>query len=380
MIRALALWLLILACAGTLVAWNMAPFRAAEPRIRAKDLSFLPAPDVARSLALGHANSVARLRWIDSFAYFQFQIDRRNDALPDGSSGFQRLYDLLIALDPHFAPFYHHAGLNTGAVAGRMDRALGYLLRGTIELPHDTSIWRHAASVLNGYYSIGATHPQQMESFLRAWADAETDENGRMVVQEWMRTMARRQQRGLEQLPYWLEQLAASRPGSSAGDYVERTIREQLTRYAFAELGAVVDQVLATGRPVDGLSDLLDPEIVSNRRIDARWGPFGMGDGRLALRSDPFGYPYVWRDGAVDSLGLEYALFEQVVGNANRELDARAQQEGRFPHDVREAVLWSRIGDPPAGVTLVLEHHQLRADYPPPVAQAWPLREMHRAR
>ncbi|MBA3684553.1 MAG: hypothetical protein H0W72_04850 [Planctomycetes bacterium] len=370
------IWLLILACAGSLIAWNAVPFRAAQPKIRTKELSFLPAAELAGALSFGHANSVSRLRWIDSFAYFQLQLDRRDDSISGGRSGFKRLYDLLIALDPQFAPFYHHAGLNTGAITGRMDLALGYLLRGTMELPHDSEIWRHAASVFQTHYRIMETHPEQFEAFLAAWADAEASDNGRRIIDEWLRTISRRHARGLEQLPYWLDRLAATKPGSSAAEYIEDTLREQLAHYALAELTSIADALRSAGRPIAGLTDLIDPLTVASRRIDLRWGPFAISDGQLGLRSDPYGHPYVWRDGAVVSIGLERARYERALGISGGGLENRAQVEGRFPRDLAEAQAWAGIGEPPAGGRLVLEDHVLRCAFAPPPTEPWPLRTM----
>src|ERR1043165_3865084 len=104
--RGYGLGLVIVAGAVALLGWNSSRFLTAKHEIRAKDLDFLPAPEVAGVLALGHANTLAKLRWIDSFAYFQFQLDRQDDRVAGGGSGFQRLYATLIQLDPRFEPFY----------------------------------------------------------------------------------------------------------------------------------------------------------------------------------------------------------------------------------------------------------------------------------
>src|SRR5262245_34756719 len=107
MIPSLFRWLGMAACAAALIGWNAQRFVGAESRIRMKDLEFFPTPVVAKLMAMGQDNTVAKLRWIDSFSYFQLQIDRRDDTVAGDdktSGGFQRLYDTLIALDPLFEP------------------------------------------------------------------------------------------------------------------------------------------------------------------------------------------------------------------------------------------------------------------------------------
>src|SRR5476649_285062 len=154
-LRTFSLAALGLLCAGTLIGWNFSRFVGAQEQIYSKDLDFLPTPEVAKLLCFGHSNTISKLRWIDSFAYFQLQLDRRNDRLSgDGPGGFRRLYDTLIELDPLFEPFYQHAALCTGGLLGQNYIALGYLLRGLINLPHQTSLWRHAAAMLVANFDL----------------------------------------------------------------------------------------------------------------------------------------------------------------------------------------------------------------------------------
>ena len=116
-------------CALALVGWNISRFVGAEGRIRAKDLTFLPVPEVARLLAVGHTNTVAKLRWIDSFAYFQWQLDRQDDRVAGGGSGVERLYATLIQLDPNFRVFYEHAAINLSGVLSHHQSALAEIGR-----------------------------------------------------------------------------------------------------------------------------------------------------------------------------------------------------------------------------------------------------------
>ena len=131
--RRSALVLIMAVLALGLIGWNASRFIGAEARIRTKDLSFLPSPVVGHLLALGHQSTVAKLRWIDSFAYFQLQLDRKDDRVAGtGESAFVRLYDLLISLDDHFLPFYEHAVLNLGGIQNRPGDTLSVIQRGLL--------------------------------------------------------------------------------------------------------------------------------------------------------------------------------------------------------------------------------------------------------
>jgi hypothetical protein len=139
-----SLWLpLACCCTAALLCWNGSRFIGAKAKIRMKDLTFLPSPQTARLLTLGHNNTVAKLRWIDSFAYFQMQLERKDDTVAStGDSAFGRLYDTLIALDPHFIPLYEHALLNLAGLLSHHQAILSLLQRGLIDNPHSTVLWR----------------------------------------------------------------------------------------------------------------------------------------------------------------------------------------------------------------------------------------------
>jgi hypothetical protein len=353
-----------------LVGWNGQRFRNHEQVIRAKDLSFLPSPEVARVLAFGHANSLARLRWIDAFAYFEFQLDRKDDTVAGGGRGFERLYDTLIALDPHFAPFYQHAALAVGGILGRHDRELGYLMRGLMELPHETSLWRHAASVLYVTYQWDERQPLLMDAYLDSWAAAEDDPMQKRAVWEWKAGMARRRFHGLEQIPYWLDRLAETPPGTPMGDYIEATIREQVAVYGVAELNAVLADRRAAGLPVARVEDLLDPERLNARHLDGRFGPVQAdAAGRPVLRDDPYGYPYALRDGVVVSPGHELYRFQRRIMGCNIKL------RGAVFADVA-AIRASGFVLPevPAGVAIEWRDGALVTTLPTPPAKPMPLR------
>lgn len=362
--------LLALALVVTAVTWNGLRFRTDERTIRTKDLSFLPAPEVAKALAFGHDNSASRLRWIDTFAYFQLQLDRKDDTVAGGGRGFERLYDTLIALDPHFEPYYHHAALAVGGLLGRHDRELGYLLRGTQELPHCTQLWRHAASVLYLSFHWDERHPGPMDHFLAAWAASELDEQQRRQVWDWKAAMARRRFRGLEQLPYWLDRLADTAAKTPMGDYIEDVIYEQLVGYALRELNTVLADRRSAGLPAESVADLLDPARLNARHLDATWGPVTSdANGNPVLRCDPYGYAYEVQAGEVVSPGRQYWQFERAV---------RAANAGNLARDYADLAALRAAGvslpEPPLAASLRLEEGRLIAVVPDPVGEPLHLR------
>lgn len=357
---------LILVLAATAVGWNARGLIGHERAVREKDLHFLPSPAVARVLASGHANSVSRLRWIDTFAYFQFQLDRKDDTIAGGGSGFERLYDMLIGLDPRFEPYYQHAALCLGGVVGRHQQELAYLQRGTLELPHATALWRLAAAVLVTYFDWDEHQPRNLDRFLAAWADAETDDAARASVWQWQRSLARRRLAGLEQVPYWLERLHATSAGSPMSAYIEGVLREQLARYAVDELTAVAVARRAAGEPVERIEDLLDGPRLAARRLHPQLGPVATVGGRMALRSDPFGHPYALQGDRVVSPGLAHLDFVKAVAGADRKLQSIAPDRG-WPEDLAGAAA-AGIGLPeaPAGAAIEYRDRHLVARLPDP--------------
>jgi hypothetical protein len=351
------------------VSWNGMRFRAASEVIRTKDLSFLPSPEVAQVLAFGHDNSVARLRWIDAFAYLQLQFERKDDTVAGGGRGFERLYDTLIALDPHFLPFYQHAALAVGGILGRHDRELGYLTGGLTYRPHDTSLWRLASSILYANFKWDERQPRLMDAFLAAWADAELDEQQRRQVWDWKAAMARRRFSGLEQLSYWLDRLVNVKADTAMGNYVEDTIREQLVAYALTELNAILADRRAAGLPVARIEDLLDPPRLNARGLDLHWGPVGVDEqSQPMMRPDPFGHPYVIEDGVVISRGARLHRFERAVRGVNIQI---ANQGLTDLEAIRASGV--QIPTPPPGASYEMRGGQLVAVLPEPPGRPLPL-------
>ena len=365
--RRAGLGALILALAATLIGWNARALIGHERVVRAKDLDFLPSPAVGRVLACGHPNSASRLRWIDAFAYFQFQLDRKDDRVAGGGSGFQRLYDLLIGLDPRFEPYYQHAALCLGGVVGRHQDELAYLQRGTLELPHASGLWRLSAAVLVTYFDWDAQQPRNLDRFLSAWADAEQDENAKATVWQWQRSLGRRRLAGLEQVPYWLDRLHSTAPGSPMSAYIDGILREQLARYAIDELSAIAAARRAAGEPVERIEDLLDGPRLAVRQLHAQLGPVGLSDGKLALRLDPFGHAYQLHDGRIHSPGLDLRDFAKAVAGADIKLQKIAVNEGGWPKDldgVTAAGVW--LPTAPPGAAIDYRDHHLSPQLPEP--------------
>jgi hypothetical protein len=402
--RGLALGALILVGGVGLVGWNSSRFLTAKPVIRAKNLDFLPAPETARVLALGHTNTLAKLRWIDSFAYFQYQLDRKDDRVAGGGNGFQRLYGTLIQLDPKFEPFYEHAALTMSGILTNHGGALAFLLQGTQELPHSTNLWRNLVATLKVFFKLDERQPVQFDSFLAAWSEAEADPDAKRTVWDWKRQFGRGFS-GLEQLPYWLTQLEQSAPGTPSGDYVEGTIRSLLTRFGIHELqGLLASWRIAHGgipttraelaqslplfdplsSPVEqgpwpkSLGEVLDPRQIRRRYPQGLppYGPIAVQNGRLTLKSDPYGLPWRLENGVIVSAGLLRAQTEESLRGANRTLLDLAQRHGSWPKTLEEAkALGLSLPTVPDGGILRLDGRQVVVDWPVDAGAPWKLRQ-----
>lgn len=400
------LTVLMLVGAGVLLGWNTSRFLVAKPEIRAKDLEFLPAPETARVLALGHNNTLAKLRWIDSFAYFQYQLDRKDDTVAGGGSGFKRLYETLIELDPKFQPFYEHAAMNTSGVMEQHWISLSFLMRGIQELPQSRELWRSAAANLKTFFAWDSQLPMQFDAFLAQWEAAEDLPEAKRLVWDWKRGFGSHAFKDLEQLPYWLDQLKATKPGTPNGDYIEGTIRELLARYGVRELNALA----ATWRIVQGgvprtrqelvenlalidpfrptreegpmltsFSELLDAGLVRRRYPKGLppFGPLAVSDGRLVLRSDPYGRPWTLRDGWVTSTGQVQTSYERNMGKLTAALLDLAQKQGRWPATLDEAkAMGLSLPAAPEGGTVRLDDRRLVVDWAVEAGEPWPLRQV----
>jgi hypothetical protein len=376
-------WIAAAALIAALIGWNASRFDPAAFTIRTKDLTFLPTPAMARMLTCGQAGAASKLQWIDSFAYFELQLERKDDSVSGGGQGFDRLYDILITLDPYYLPFYEHASFNTGAIVNRHDKALGFLLRGLLSLPHTTALWRLAAVELHTTYRYEERHPELLEDFLQHWADAEQTENDKKVVWEWSVAMSRRRNRGLEQLPYWQEQLARAEPGSSAATYVESAIREQLARFCLAELQALADSYLAHNWiPPTDTAQLLDPALIAERYPSTlpTLGPFLVQDGQVRLRSDPYGFPFTLAAGKPVSPGFERMRAMRRLSGTNTDIESIATNRGSWPKSLEEArAAGVRLPDLPPGGTYVFKDRHVSIAWTDPPQPPWPLRAQARA-
>lgn len=403
--RSYGLGAVIVLGAVVLIGWNSSRFLSAKPEIRAKDLDFLPAPETARVLALGHTNTLAKLRWIDSFAYFQYQLDRKDDTVAGGGTGFRRLYETLIALDPKFQPFYEHASMNTSGVLEQHWIALGFLMRGNQELPQSRELWRNTATCLKTFFHWDTKQPLLFDAFLAQWEAAEDLPEAKRMVWDWKRGFGSRAFTGLEQLPYWLDQLQATKAGTPNGDYVDTTIRELLARFGARELTALAASwrivrggVPATrGELADNLT-LIDPlrpvvadgprpmridEIVDPRLVRRRYptglpahGPLMVVDGRLTLRSDPYGWPWQLVGDHVVSIGQVHASYERTLGRVTVSLLELAQKEGRWPTTLEEAkAMGLDLPDPPEDGRLRLDGRQVVVDWSVEAGVSWVLRQ-----
>lgn len=355
--------------AVALVGWNASRFAGAQARIRTKELDFLPSPLAARLTACGHANTIAKLRWIDSFAYFQLVLDRKDDRIAaTGESAFERLYAMLLGLDPHFTDYHNNAALNLGAVLERPHRLMGILCQGLVDNPHDTGLWRQLAVLMYSTYRQEERNPAAFNGLLDDWATHELTEFRKQQVWDWKTNFARRTYQGLEQVPYWLEQLGHARPGTPTHDFVLGTLREQLARWGEQELKAL-------GARTDWAGGLVvEPEALARRwpgRISP-WAPVRRDGARVEVREDPFGYRYAWVDEAPVSRGLAYRKAERVAGALSAKLATAAIDTKRWPATIDELrAAGVAVPEPPPGAAWRIAGQRVELDQPPPEATAW---------
>lgn len=373
--RAILLVVAALGLTAGLVGLNVRPFLRAKPEIRSKDLSFLPSPAVIRLLAVGHFNSAQRLRWIDSFAYLQLQFDRRDDAVAGGQSGFTRLFDGLLALDPHYHQVYQHAAVCLNGVITDPHRALSYLVRGTMEIPDDFFLWQHTAAVLTTNFKWDETHPEAFDSFLTEWAEAMTDPNQRDAVLIWRQQHGRRSFRGLDIFAYWQERLVPTAENSSMARFIEGVMREELVKYAQETVTAIRKERAARGLLTDSLADCLDSKALNAVGIQAQWGPIHAVDGQPQWRHDPWGWPFGWEDGRLTSPGLERHRLTEWVHGINDRVRKQAQERGRWPTSLTEITEWD-ISLPPLQTDqeLIYRDQVVELIMVPPPFEPWPLR------
>ncbi len=367
----LALWPVIAFLGVAVLAWNGSQFIGTVPKPRAKDLDFLPSPIVAQALSLGQGTALAKLRWIDSFSYFQLQIDRLDDSVAgaDPRGGFERLYDTLISLDPLYRPFYEHAVLNTSGVLRHHRAGLAFLMRGLQEMPQDTGLWRLASAELAVSFEWAKRNPQALDRWLGTWEDSEPSEEGKQLVRDWRRGLAFTKVEGLETLPYWLEQMQRTQPGSPLGDFVESTVRELLAQHGTLVLPTVCEKQLLPWGAVQ-----LDAQLVV-RRWPHGPPPYGPIAADGSLRPDPYGWLWRQKGERVVSPGQEHVRFLKQTAGARLSIQAEADKRGRSPRDQAEAAEWGfTLPAPPDHGTWVFRDHLPTVHWPDPPAEPWKLR------
>ncbi len=375
--RMLPLWPAMLAISSILVWWNQLPLHDRSMHTRTKDLSFVPDPVLSRMLCIGQCGAASKLQWIDSFAYFELQLERRDDTLMGShQSGFQRLYDDLIAEDPYYEPFYEYGAFNVGGLLNRHDLALGLQLRGLLMLPQDPQLWRQAAAELYTSFSYEERQPALMDDFLQAWAAAMTDQVQQRQVWDWMAAMGRRQHLGTAQLSYWQSQRELFPPDSAEGRYIEAAMREELATYCVAELQALADAYRAHAMtPALELADCLDPQLVA-ARYPHQLPPFGplqlQADGtRILLRLDPYGYQFRMMGGHIISPGLQRNHLSQRLGFLRNDLD-EARKQAPIP-DLATAQRRLPLPELPPEAHWTWQDHTLGLAWEEPPGAPWPL-------
>ncbi|MDA3961643.1 MAG: hypothetical protein PF961_12695 [Planctomycetota bacterium] len=349
------LFALLLVLSGSLLAWNLSRFVGAKPQMRvATKLNFLPRPALARAMAMGHTNTLAKLRWINSFDYFAYQVEAQDDAVAGGTKGgFRRLYESLIALDPLYLPYYEHAVTTVGGIMGNHEDELYFTSLGVHNLPFAPSVWAMHVATLQVFFDLEERDPAKMEGILERWAEQERlNPNGDPSnPQAWLAALARRHFRGLGQVTYWGRVLAtADKPTAPQADLARSMMQEQLARHGEHQLQALVD---AAPSSVTELKSVLAESVLglvyaSPRAAADPAEPIGLtSDGSFVLRADPYGVPYRLLDGKVQSEGLVRAEARRRLAAYSGWLLSIATSRGAWPKDLDQARAWLGTQAPP---------------------------------
>jgi hypothetical protein len=365
------------------VRGDLSGLRLAKPVIITKELAFLPGPETARVLSLGQAGTAAKLRWIDSFRYQQHVLDHGEDLLPDGSSVFVRLHDTLIPLDPLYLPFYQSAVTNLGGIIGRHGDELRYVMIGLYNLPHEASLHRQRASTLYTFFNGEAAHPEIMDAILDDWASS--DPASRDQAWTWKVAMARRVYHGLEQVPYWQDQLARLTAGGQGTDpsaeYVRNILRQQLTAYAIERISAAAHGLELSPEQDAGWEILAErirrglAALPPEQQPPASCMPIARdASGVWHLRPDPWGLPWRQTGGVVTSEGLNRVHASAAIGQLNEAVRRAVLKAGRWPTSLDEVrALGITIPSLPSDSTLVLNGQALEIRFQDPPEAPWPL-------
>lgn len=356
------LLLALLALGGALVGWNISRFLDAKAVIRMDPhLEFLPEPEVAAALALGHRNTVAKLRWIDGFSHLSYQMDHA--ATSGSTDGLKRYYRTLIALDPRFPSYYEHAATVLGGLKGDLHAELAFGALGLHHNPTSTRLWAAFVAALSAHYRLEERFPEQMEDILQRWGEIERakERGAEHFPGDWLAALARRHNRGLEQMTYWGRLLLVSEEGSPQLVIARRTMREQLARYGLDQLQALVASYQArTGAPPVELAQVLGEDDLRAHYAgpDAATQPaepITAVDGGFELRPDPYGYAYELVEGEVVSPGLATAKWDKRLAWCNQSIRDQAIKRRRWPETLAEATEWGGSLPPvPGGASLEL--------------------------
>ena len=397
-------WVLLVLCGTVLLLWNASALIGAPPKPRMKDLTFAPSAEVMRLLSLGHENTVAKLRWIDSFSYLQYQFEKRDDTLLGNAEqgGFERLYGALIELDPHFLPFYDFAITAESVLEKGGGLAMRSIQRGLLQMPHSMHLWRNFAAHFK--FMSHDKVPEILDQILGHWLRFAPSEKDKYAIDMWRRKIGENYLQDLGQLDYWCDRLVRNKRGSTLSVLAEQTLRKQLATYALHVFAQVKNKQLivnpqqllykplwqsAYGVAAPRVGFELKPAFIF-------WGPFQFSESviervvhsngsallvnemPLSLRTDPYGLPYHIRDGKFVSIGLERHTFEHKVMNHNFSLETLAKQRNRWPADLEEAMAWLQISEDfiYEQAELIWENNRLEVDWrDKEKIRPWPLHE-----
>ena len=392
-----ALYIAVMCILGVgLIYYNWVRF--ADDKIRGirmdKSLDYLPSPQMSKVLSFGHHNTVAKLRWIDSFTYFNYRVELTS--IPEeavektnGRDQFARLYESLIAADPLFLDYYLTGNSCLGGLANLVMEQMRLLQKGLWHFPDNRQLWMNFMAVLRSDWDAEERNAEVIETMLQAWSDAVADKGDaeRRLPNDWLAAMARRMDRGTSQLAYWAQQIGDN-PESPVSQFAIRTLREQLAAHGVRQLQALVDAYKKeNGRMPEALEQCLSLDLVRtvyphlNDAILAT-EPLGVaehnGQQQITLRSDPYGYMYTLSDGGVSSPGFAMRTGDRRLNAMNFALTQRVQQENRWPHSLFDAqlMLGDKWHDPPEGMNYELQDGRIVWAHRMVTPEPWPVEHL----
>ncbi len=377
--RRAAFWSVVILCGCCVLAWNVQRFVGAKAVYRSSShLDFVPSPAMARAMSLGHRNTFAKLRWIQSFSYAQHQFEARDDTIAgsDRRGGFVRLYETLLHLDPYFEPYYTHGTLMTSGIVGDHQSALYFLWSGIHILPHNFSIWNNAAAHIVSFFDYENRHPHLMQALLEEWVACMEYPEQTSLPLHWISGLGTRKSSvELQQARYWVQKAHETSRNHWQYSFIRSRALIALSKLGIHYLTPLlVEAPLVHTAPVDfqklGLNRALQLSDIqlTNKKTIGQLLQYGILSHDPAigyqLNPDPFGFPWLLSSEGIISTGLERAYFDDRLASYSRQLRGAIELKHKRPQNQAELEEWGIVlPEPPVGCTISIDDNHFRAVY-----------------